>query len=653
MFDWNDEEFANIIWGEEGETDDHIVPYPEGNEDRPPGLYGGHIKKEWNQEATNAKPPVQNKYLNNNDYAGDKQEGALRCDSAEGTSAGRCRMEPWPDLSLSHASKTRQDSMGTEVSKDLTEITEIDSSRCDATSQLDGSSSIFQNQHDDGEQSDFVDYGWDNIGSFDDLDRIFSDDDQIFGHVSLGKDDRPWSSFKESTCTAEKSFPLCMDSTSLDLGTAGSTSGHFKIKTEYVQDQDQSFTQGFGKMSFLSSHAQNNVHARAHQVDFMGGTSKFVAKEKVSNKEKLSETRKKTGGGHEGQHCQDSSTRSPSGNKLQQIEMPQICIGYALGDQTQLQSFNSSVAPPGRGNIRNPYPTRTSLPHSHNREEEKPVFSGCEVSTSTTNPLSRFSGTFTKPLTMTPQEKIEKLRRRQQMHALLAIQRQQQQFSNKVSSSDHSVSLKCHDDQIQLMPGGNIEVEETVSTLLSIDPNSPAVHDGLNSIPMVVDDCHSVEAITLHQLQEIVAKLDIRMRIFMRDSLFRLAQSAMHRHYAGDTSSINKNSGDELEFCTDETSSHMSFTRIPDVETETNRIDRAVAHLLFHRPELSGKHSQTPESPSLTKLPCEINSGGLLCSPREFLSDNSRREQKPHFIVENAANEALDAGVKEIGAPNQ
>ncbi|KAI8548274.1 hypothetical protein RHMOL_Rhmol07G0261200 [Rhododendron molle] len=129
-------QFANIIWGEEGETDEHIFPFPDGNEDRPPGLYGGHVKKEWNQEATNAKPPVQNKYLNNNDYAGNKQEGALRYDSAEGTSAGRCRMEPWPDLSLSHASKTRQDSMGSEVSKDLTEITEIDSSRCGCLSAI-------------------------------------------------------------------------------------------------------------------------------------------------------------------------------------------------------------------------------------------------------------------------------------------------------------------------------------------------------------------------------------------------------------------------------------------------------------------------------------------------------------------------------------
>lgn len=105
-----------------------------------------------------------------------------------------------------------------------------------------------------------------------------SDDDQIFGHLSLGSDDRSWSSLKEATCTAENSFPLRMESTSLGLGTTGSTSGHFKIKAEYVQDQDQSFTQGFEKMSYPSSHAQKNVNASAHQVDFK---SKFVAKEKV------------------------------------------------------------------------------------------------------------------------------------------------------------------------------------------------------------------------------------------------------------------------------------------------------------------------------------------------------------------------------------
>lgn len=32
---------------------------------------------------------------------------------------------------------------------------------------------IFQNADDGKEQGDFVDYGWANIGSFDDLDRVF------------------------------------------------------------------------------------------------------------------------------------------------------------------------------------------------------------------------------------------------------------------------------------------------------------------------------------------------------------------------------------------------------------------------------------------------------------------------------------------------
>lgn len=32
---------------------------------------------------------------------------------------------------------------------------------------------IFQNSQEGKDQGDFVDYSWDNIGSFDDLDRIF------------------------------------------------------------------------------------------------------------------------------------------------------------------------------------------------------------------------------------------------------------------------------------------------------------------------------------------------------------------------------------------------------------------------------------------------------------------------------------------------
>lgn len=41
------------------------------------------------------------------------------------------------------------------------------------TTQLDKDTEIFRNPQDDNEQGDFVHYGWANIGSFDDLDRIF------------------------------------------------------------------------------------------------------------------------------------------------------------------------------------------------------------------------------------------------------------------------------------------------------------------------------------------------------------------------------------------------------------------------------------------------------------------------------------------------
>ncbi|GMP41214.1 hypothetical protein CsSME_00011386 [Camellia sinensis var. sinensis] len=108
-----------------------------------------------------------------------------------------------------------------------------------------------------------------------------SNDDPIFGQVSLGNSNQPWLSSKNVTGTPEKSSPSSMDSLRLGLGASRSTSGHFEVKTEYLQDQDQFFIHGYGKMSYLTSHAQRNVHASVNQVDNAGGKSISVAKEKV------------------------------------------------------------------------------------------------------------------------------------------------------------------------------------------------------------------------------------------------------------------------------------------------------------------------------------------------------------------------------------
>lgn len=65
------------------------------------------------------------------------------------------------------------------------------------------------------------------------------------------------------------------------------------------------------------------------------------------------------------------------------------------------------------------------------------------------------------------------------------------------------------------------------------------------------------------------------------------------------------------------------------METETNPIDRTVAHLLFHRPlELPTRHPDTPESPISTKLPCESKVAGLVNLSMDCLSEGAKGKQK-------------------------
>ena len=108
-----------------------------------------------------------------------------------------------------------------------------------------------------------------------------SNDDAIFGHASLGNADRLWSSSKEATSAVEKSFRLSTNSPRFGLGTLRSQSGCTEVKTEYVQEKDQSFRQGFGGINYQTMHAQQNVHRSADQVDYAGGQTGPAAKEKV------------------------------------------------------------------------------------------------------------------------------------------------------------------------------------------------------------------------------------------------------------------------------------------------------------------------------------------------------------------------------------
>ncbi|KAK8661950.1 hypothetical protein V6N13_091538 [Hibiscus sabdariffa] len=560
MFDWNDQELTNIIWGEGGETDDHIVPYQEGSENC-------QSKKEWSEETAAIKSTEQKTLGDKVDLQRKKLKGGSNLNANGRVATSRFGMDLWPELSLSSTAKTDHDSMASEVSGNLVEVTECSS----------------KNGKDQG---DFVDYSWANIGSFDDLDRIFSNDDPIFGSASLGTADELWSSSKEVTNCPGKSFPSTFDSPSLALGALKSTSENLEVKREYMQEDNLSITLSYGKLDGSTSHG-------LHNVEFPGDKSKSVGEE--TNVETGGKTSAPTS------HLVAEKVMTPNvlavkecrRNKLLkcQKKFEHVEFGKLRGKIISIFSCESAEAA-----------SRIRLTASREIYHQ-PLLPCFEVSPVKSNPVNRSAPTAAKSSRMTPQEKIEKLRRRQQMQALLAIKKQQKQFTHQVPSTNHAVFQNTgQENQFQLA-----EDVEDLSPLASFDPNSPLEKNDSDMVAVAIDD-HSVEDTVLNQLQDIIAKLDIRTRLCIRDSLFRLAQSAMQRHYGSDTSSTSKISKYENE---DENHNRMSET-----ETETNPIDRTVAHLLFHQPlVMSRKHPQTPESLASTKLPCDGKTVSKVPSP--------------------------------------
>lgn len=149
MFDWDDEELTNMIWGDDGETGDHIVPFKVRSE---------QLNKKENSEESKAVKPAEQK------TTGTKTD---LHDSKLGSSSGQNAREADPGLGSSE----------TELSKCLTKPAGYDSTRGEKTSELGKGPDIFHSTDESKEQQgDFDEFGWANIGSFDDLDRMFSGD---------------------------------------------------------------------------------------------------------------------------------------------------------------------------------------------------------------------------------------------------------------------------------------------------------------------------------------------------------------------------------------------------------------------------------------------------------------------------------------------
>lgn len=190
---------------------------------------------------------------------------------------------------------------------------------------------------------------------------------------------------------------------------------------------------------------------------------------------------------------------SPSSVHSQQRQLPK-------SETLQYQQIsNSFVTPSAYGNLTNPYPAMPVLSHMQSGEFKHQSFSSCyNVSPGKAKHVNKSAAAPAKSLTMTPQEKIEKLRRRQQMQAMLAIQKQQQQFSHQ-GSKDHSNPQNFQENKIQLVDGADLEVGD-LSALPSFDPNSPVEQDDSNTSCLAVENNPVADTI-LYRLQVVIAQV--------------------------------------------------------------------------------------------------------------------------------------------------
>ncbi|CAL4956473.1 unnamed protein product [Urochloa decumbens] len=522
MFDWNDEQqqVGDAIWAEFNDSEDHIEPYPKGAED---STFGDH--------------------KNNDEEAGS-------------IAATRVDMESWPDLpSLNPAlDRNYSDDHIASTYLDFSGEASLQKVTGNTTVQLDGESEVFGNDHEE-KSSSFLDCDWGNIGDFDDFDRLFSNSDSIFGNEMVANDSDFLSSSSELMDNAVQSFQIP------------------QVPLNKKPSSDH------GPSLLLINGISGSITKQENKEDVQKRPVRSRRKQEEKRKSKISGDT--SGFSHSKVQNPPASLRAP----MQPVQTPQYALFQDSKNMGQVQHSNQFMFP-GYGYPTYPFPT-IPLVSNIQAGDNQTKLAATSYQTSADSPkhsssIENSQDIPSRSLGMTPQEKIEKLRRRQQMQALIAIQQQQQQFDQEGSGSDtivpqaYSVRNKKPDSL-----GNSIVMDENTNKVFSPEM-IPTSHDEVHRSSTISDDPFIEEKI-YYQLQDALGKLDTKTRLCIRDSLLRLAHSATERQITGDRSSTNKTTKDEDEAFEHDTSTRRTRSPTKEAETTTNPIDRIVAHLLFHR----------------------------------------------------------------------
>ncbi|KAH8937578.1 hypothetical protein BDL97_16G035600 [Sphagnum fallax] len=260
--------------------------------------------------------------------------------------------------------------------------------------------------------------------------------------------------------------------------------------------------------------------------------------------------------------------------------------------------------PPAYSQPLHPVPTLAPTPSFPGQVHQQPqeMYNGCQQPFSIPHQQPHLNQHQLRPLLevsipvpasspiMTPEEKLEKLRWQQQMQASLAVG---QLASQIMTGLDAPVLSKLIAQPQEVLAACEPEPEPEGNTLSSNNPETPLSVGQSSAGALLNEEDETLQAAVLHQLESTMMKLELGTRLDIRDALYRLAESAKKRQLtpadSGNNSQISgdteTSSGALMPSIGGDTSSPRRVSRVVNlsmVETQTNSIDRSIAHLLFH-----------------------------------------------------------------------
>ncbi|KAE8698531.1 Dentin sialophosphoprotein-related, putative isoform 2 [Hibiscus syriacus] len=443
---------------------------------------------------------------------------------------------------------------------------------------------FFNNNHEDKENSDLLCYGWGDIGNFEDVDRMFRNCDSTFGLGSLSnEDDLHWVSSSQAT---EGSHNVLKADAKLNSLPENCTTSSPDADPSTIDSNKKSVLIS-DKISSLGMSSRNS--GLAHMSSLNVSNNESGSKDDLTPNEQISPQIKQSkqlsaSGERTDHHIKNGGFYNQIGNTKQFVDVkhPSSDAPCQLFSPLDLQWNKRNSEPDSVSCV------QTNGPFMHlNFSSSSNQVSRCPTLTSSKSekkghPFSTNGSSYASNQAQSidrghsfevpdiiMNEKVGKLYHQQDTQAPVNRIVDQARVERQIVVSDTVIAQKqvC---QSEWDEGHSVGKQAELGS-----------SNGQESSCVSLDEV-SPETTSFRQLQQVMEKLDIRTKLCIRDSLYRLAWSAEQRHNCTNTNSGSRDYKDASRSL--ETEESSKCTRYMDMETDTNPIDRSIAHLLFHRP---------------------------------------------------------------------